>query len=119
MLCLWLVQVQVDSIIQSETTLRIISHTKLNITYLLFLAVVIITAIFPKKWHFFFFIISGVQSILYYLSFNLTGVGFNESIPFHLKSGVDGAGIGDFYKLILDIGFVVVLFILPTSVRGR
>lgn len=111
-LCILFIKTQINSIIESETTLRIISHTKLNISYILFFITTIMVAFFPKKIHLFIWLILGIQSILYYLSFNLTGVGFNESIPFHLKSGIDGAGVGDFYKLIIDFCFVVVLFII-------
>lgn len=91
---------QISSIIENETTLRIITHTKLNISYILFSLVCFLLLINRGKLAFYFWLIAGVQSILYYLSFNLTGTGFNESIPFHLKTGIKGAGIGDFYKLI-------------------
>lgn len=109
---------QISSIIESETTLRIISHTKLNISYLLFLLSVVFLAfgvhnsLRAKKVLFCLWGVVGVQTILYYLSFNLTGVGFNESIPFHIKSGVKGAGIGDFYQLIIAFFFLVLLFII-------
>ena len=102
---------QISSIIENETTLRIITHTKLNINYILFSLVCFILLINRGKPAFYFWLIAGVQGILYYLSFNLTGTGFNESIPFHLKTGIKGAGIGDFYKLIIDISLLVALFV--------
>ena len=102
---------QISSIIENETTLRIITHTKLNISYILFSLVCFLLLINRGKLAFYFWLIVGVQGILYYLSFNLTGTGFNESIPFHLKTGIKGAGIGDFYKLIIDITLLVALFI--------
>lgn len=102
---------QILSIIENETTLRIITHTKLNISYILFSLVCFLLLINRGKPAFYFWLIAGVQGILYYLSFNLTGTGFNESIPFHLKTGIKGAGIGDFYKLIIDITLLVALFI--------
>ena len=102
---------QISSIIENETTLRIITHTKLNISYILFSLVCFLLLINRGKPAFYFWFIAGVQSILYYLSFNLTGTGFNESIPFHLKTGIKGAGIGDFYKLIIDIILLVALFV--------
>lgn len=110
---------QISAIVESETTLRIIPHTKLSLTYLLFFVatLLLITNIFQtrKKWqkiNFCMWILVGIQSILYYLAFNLTGVGFNESIPFHLKSGMQGAGIGDFYSLIIAVFVAVVLFVM-------
>lgn len=102
---------QILSIIENESTLRIITHTKLNISYILFSLVCFLLLINRGKPAFYFWLIAGVQDILYYLSFNLTGTGFNESIPFHLKTGIKGAGIGDFYKLIIDITLLVALFI--------
>ena len=102
---------QILSIIENETTLRIITHTKLNISYILFSLVCFLLLINRGKPAFYFWLIAGVQGILYYLSFNLTGTGFNESIPFHLKTGIKGAGIGDFYKLIIDITLLVALFV--------
>jgi len=102
---------QILSIIENETTLRIITHTKLNISYILFSLACFLLLINRGKPAFYFWLIAGVQGILYYLSFNLTGTGFNESIPFHLKTGIKGAGIGDFYKLIIDITLLVALFV--------
>ena len=102
---------QILSIIENETTLRIITHTKLNISYILFSLMCFLLLINRGKPAFYFWLIAGVQGILYYLSFNLTGTGFNESIPFHLKTGIKGAGIGDFYKLIIDITLLVALFV--------
>ena len=102
---------QILSIIENETTLRIITHTKLNISYILFSLVCFLLLVNRGKLAFYFWLIAGIQSILYYLSFNLTGTGFNESIPFHLKTGIKGAGIGDFYKLIIDITLLVALFV--------
>ena len=102
---------QILSIIENETTLRIITHTKLNISYILFSLVCFLLLVNRGKLAFYFWLIAGIQSILYYLSFNLTGTGFNESIPFHLKTGIKGAGIGDFYKLIIDISLLVALFV--------
>ena len=105
---------QISSIIENETTLRIITHTKLNISYILFSLVCFLLLINRGKLAFYFWLIVGVQGILYYLSFNLTGTGFNESIPFHLKTGIKGAGIGDFYRLIIDITLLVALFIFSS-----
>ena len=102
---------QISSIIENETALRIITHTKLNISYILFSLVCFLLLVNRGKLAFYFWLIAGIQSILYYLSFNLTGTGFNESIPFHLKTGIKGAGIGDFYKLIIDITLLVALFV--------
>lgn len=102
---------QILSIIENETTLRIITHTKLNVSYILFSLVCFLLLVNRGKLAFYFWLIAGIQSILYYLSFNLTGTGFNESIPFHLKTGIKGAGIGDFYKLIIDITLLVALFV--------
>lgn len=112
----WFLWEQIITISENETTLRIISHTKLCITYILFFFASVLLFIqntssrYRKTKCILWFLIA-LQSILYYLFFNLTGVGFNESIPFHLKSGIKGAGIGDFYRLIIDVSSAVFLLI--------
>lgn len=112
----WFLWQQITTIIENETTLRLISHTKLCIAYIVFFFASVFFFVQHhnsryRKISFILWILIAFQSILYYLFFNLTGVGFNESIPFHLKSGIKGAGIGDFYRLIIDVSSAVFLLI--------
>lgn len=119
--CLGFLGYQISTIVESETTLKIISHTKLSLCYILFLLATISVAILrfsqnirTKKVGFWVYQIIVLQSILYYLSYQLTGVGFNESIPFHLKSGIKGAGVGDFSKLMIDIALLLILWTITS-----
>lgn len=119
--CLGFLGYQISTIVESETTLKIISHTKLSLCYILFLLATISVAILrfsqnirTKKVGFWVYQIIVLQSILYYLCYQLTGVGFNESIPFHLKSGIKGAGVGDFSKLMIDIALLLILWAITS-----
>lgn len=113
----------IQKIIESETTNRIISNTKISVFYLILFCVTLLYL--WKKNAKNQFLISGLWVILcflvllYFLAFQLTGVGFNESIPFHLKTGIKGAGIGDFYPLMIDFTLGLLLIIASILVYHR
>ena len=63
-----------------------------------------------------FVIITVLFSLLnssYFIANWFTGVGFDDSIFYHLKFGVEGAGFGDFYSLM--VGFVLFNLIFLAS----
>jgi phosphoglycerol transferase len=51
-------------------------------------------------------------TLINYIIWEFTGKGFNESIPYHLRFGIEGASISDFHVLIITVILVLITLLL-------
>src|ERR1043165_2306631 len=56
--------------------------------------------------------IMSLLTLSYSIIWELTGSGFNESIPYHIRFGVEGAGLSDFSYLKVTAGVVLLLLLV-------
>lgn len=100
----------------------LVNMNDLNISNYLFITatlLMLIISVLPTKkliqiWGIIFWALVSLETIFNNIVWKLSGSGFNESIPFHIKFGIKGAGISDFNKII--IFFLITVSILITCV---